>query len=98
MFAARRCRPAPLDFNSRPETVVTSCARWTRRGSTAISKNEPAPAALGVRVLLHGIELLQIGATSALDRRPVDLESGQRLLWRRQNRTCARASPLDELA
>ena len=53
----RRC--ALLDVDARAEAVVAAAARRARRGIAEVAQHEAAAAALGVRVLLHRVELLR---------------------------------------
>src|SRR5262245_6039297 len=94
---ACRARRSLLYFNSGAEAVVA--ARAGRAGSwiAEISENEAAATALRVRILLNRVELLEVSAPTSVDRCPIDLERTQRLFRRRQHRSSAGASPVEEL-
>ena len=71
VFSRRVASWVPRQLSHPPQSVP-------RRGIAEVAQHEPAPAAVRVRVLLHRVELGEIGLATALDRRPVDRIRGER--------------------
>ena len=66
--------------------------RTRSRGRVAeVAQHEAAPAAAGVRVLLHRVELREFGAPPPVERVPVDRERGERLARGSVERSAAAA-------
>src|SRR5438067_7121476 len=63
-----------LDIDVETETIVAARAAVARGLVTEVAQHERPTAGVRVRVLLHGVELAEIHAATAIDLRPVDGE------------------------
>ena len=83
-----------------PEVQAVVALRATRRRSriAKIAQHESPPASVRVRVLLHHVELRRLGATTAVERVPVDRPSidGRRPVG--HHHTLAHTRPDEELS
>jgi hypothetical protein len=81
-----------------PEAVVASAAGSATGVVAEISKHKGSAATGGVRVLLHGVELCEIGAPTTIERGPLDVERGQRHSGVRQPGPASQSLPRQELS